>query len=114
MPFLFRFAPWKIGDVSQSASEGTAPAKRMPSGLCTDSIFTTSAPRLESRQVAKGPAQNAVRSTTRSPSKAGFTLDSSIGVSDVAVSGSDASIAARSAPSRGADRNPGSGMPVTR
>ena len=58
--------PWKVGPYSiQSASVGGASSRsacrRAGRG---DSIFTTSAPRVASRWVAAGPAQNAVRSTT--------------------------------------------------
>ena len=40
----------------------------MPSGRWIDSTLTTSAPNAASRWVAAGPAQNAVKSTMRTPS----------------------------------------------
>ena len=47
----------------------------MPSGLWMDSTLTTSAPNAASRWVAAGPAQKAVRSTTRTPSSGNRAFD---------------------------------------
>ena len=48
---------------------GRPPANRMPSGRRTPSTLMTSAPSAASTWVAIGPAQNAVKSTTRTPVK---------------------------------------------
>ena len=45
----------------------TAALNRMPSGRCTASTLITSAPIAASHAVANGPAQNAVKSSTRTP-----------------------------------------------
>ena len=68
-PRLFVLLHRKTGPHSHHCSHvgGLPPAKRMPSGLRTPSIFMTSAPNDASTWVATGPAQKAVKSATLIP-----------------------------------------------
>jgi hypothetical protein len=64
-------AAWKIGLHSHQRSwvGGRVLAKRMLSGLVTDSTLMTSAPRQARAAVATGPAHQAVQSTTRTSAR---------------------------------------------
>lgn len=66
---LLVFIAWNTQPYSHQSSTSVRmpPEYRMPSGRWIDSILTTSAPNAASRCVADGPAQNAVRSTMRTP-----------------------------------------------
>ena len=66
-PRLPALAAWKIGPHSHhwSSVGRRVLAKRMLSGLLTDSTLMTSAPRAARAAVATGPAHQAVQSTTR-------------------------------------------------
>ena len=66
---LLVFAPWNRGASShgRSPTDEYAVPMRVPSGRCTDSTFTTSAPRKPRICAAYGPAQYDVKSNTRRP-----------------------------------------------
>ena len=63
------FEPWNIGHHSHHCGSliGRVVLSRMPSGCFVDSTWITSAPRTPHAYPMTGPAQNAVRSTTRRP-----------------------------------------------
>ena len=108
---LLAFAPWNTKPHShhRSTDAGFADVKRMPSGRWTDSTLTTSAPRAPSTWVAAGPAQKAVKSTMRTPSRgSGRSAPVAGGVAGRA-SAPDQSTAPVCSPSAGAGRKPGRG-----
>ena len=65
---------WVTAENSQTSGRLIPPAKRMPSGRWIDSILITSAPSAPSTLVATGPAQNAEKSATFTPSSGSFRL----------------------------------------
>jgi len=74
---LLVFMAWNTQPYSHQSSTSLRmpPEYRMPSGRWIDSTLITSAPNAASRCVAAGPAQNAVKSTMRTPSSGGRGSD---------------------------------------
>ncbi len=67
--------PWNIGHHSHHCGSliGRVVLQRMPSGCFVDSTWITSAPRMAHAWPMSGPAQNAVRSSTRIPASGNGT-----------------------------------------